>query len=161
MKFEELRNADELRKEFIEILKQFDKDMNEYQTDVYLYVDDDGNGSLHLFVNVGGNSWLNDDHYVLYIDHQHNESILDFFVSEEDIAECIGISLDALKAEAADSLDCDPEDIDCYLLSRYAEEKHYDALHAAYCEYLEENVDYEEKADLAIDRFDMENGGAS
>ena len=63
--FGSLRNADELRDEFIEILKQFDKDLNEYQTDVYLYVDENNNGEWYLFTNVGGNSWLNDDHITM------------------------------------------------------------------------------------------------
>ncbi len=110
--FGSLRNADELRDEFIEILKQFDKDLNEYQTDVYLYVDENNNGEWYLFVNVGGNSWLDDDHITVYSDKPHYNDIFDYFDDERYIADVLGMSLSDLIAEVYASVDQDWYDID-------------------------------------------------
>ena len=73
--FYDLTNADDIRNELISYLKYFDKECNQYQTDLYLYVNsEDNTGSLYEFTNVGGNSWLNDDHYVLYKDAPHYQT---------------------------------------------------------------------------------------
>lgn len=37
-----------------------------YQEDIYLYIDDNGAGRVELYTNVGGNSWLDDDHVAAY-----------------------------------------------------------------------------------------------
>ena len=90
--FYDLTNADELRDELISYLKYFDKEENKYQTDLYLYVDTETNtGTLYEFVNVGGNSWLNDDHYILYIDKPHYETWEDIygFESKEEYDEFV------------------------------------------------------------------------
>lgn len=93
--FYDLVNANELKDELMELIKSYEFEKNEYQTDVYLYVDEETNtGSLYEFVNIGGNSWLNDDHYVLYIDKQHHESIWDFYMSGDDLAELVGLNPD-------------------------------------------------------------------
>lgn len=103
----DLSNADELRDELIIMLKEFDKSGNQYQTDVYLYVDTEMNtGSLYEFVNVGGNSWLNDDHYILYIDKPHYETWEDMigFESEEEWNEFVDNDPNNYYPEKADEI---------------------------------------------------------
>ena len=107
--FYELANADELRDELISYLKYFNKEENKYQTDLYLYVDTETNtGSLYEFVNVGGNSWLNDDHYTLYIDKPHyvtwEDAACDGFESEEDYFEYVDEDPDNYYPEKADEI---------------------------------------------------------
>lgn len=77
-----------------DLLMGFDKDMSNYQTDVYLYIDKaSGYAYLEPFVNVGGTSWLNDDHITIYSDKPHEEDVLDRFETINDIAEAIGINV--------------------------------------------------------------------
>jgi len=102
--FWDLKNADELFDEIIEKLKQFDKDQNQYDTDVYLYVNDDMTGYLEDFVNVGGNSWLDDDHYTLWTDKQRYTDWSDFWQTEGEIADALDMTLDELCQEVADYL---------------------------------------------------------
>lgn len=108
--FYDLNNAEELKDEIIQKLKQFDKDQNSYQTDVYLYVDDNMNGTLEDFTNVGGNSWLDDDHYVLFTDKQSYEDWTDFWDDEDDIADALGMTTDELKQLALDYANRDEDD---------------------------------------------------
>ena len=62
-----IKNREEIVDKLVDMLVQFDKDCNSYQTDVYLYYDKENQSAeLDTFVNVGGNSWLNDDHYTIY-----------------------------------------------------------------------------------------------
>ena len=61
------------------MLLSFDLELYPFQTDVYLYLSEDyADPALSLitlddFTNVSGNSWRNDDHFVLYSDMPHNE----------------------------------------------------------------------------------------
>lgn len=62
----ELKNYDELIPQIARMMLEHDKAHTCYQEDIYLYVDENGTGTLKLFQNVGGNSWLDDDHYTLH-----------------------------------------------------------------------------------------------
>ena len=84
-----LRNEDEIISQLEEILKKNDIEMPQYQEDIYLYIDENGIGTLETFTNVGGNSWLNDDHYTVYSMPQHYEAIIDTFQSIDEIADAI------------------------------------------------------------------------
>lgn len=160
--FDELRNSEELREEFVEMLKQFDKDQNNYQTDVYLYVDDNMNGTLDTFTNVGGNSWLNDDHYVLYTDKEHYEDWSDFFQTEAEIAEALGMTeeklilrtLDYMKKEYG-SDDYEIDDVTYEEIREYVEDTGLvDKLNELENEYIDDNTsDYYDKADEIIRGF--------
>jgi hypothetical protein len=113
--FWDLRNADELYDEIIDKLKQFDKDENQYDTDVYLYVDDNMVGELYDFTNVGGNSWLDDDHYVLWTDKQrYDTGWSHYFTNEYEIADALGIPLDQLKQEVLDNMNREYDEKDWY-----------------------------------------------
>lgn len=158
--FYDLTNADELRDEFIEKLKQFDKDCNPYDTDVYLYVHDDGSGELYDFTNVGGNSWLDDDHYVLYTDKQHYNDYLDWYQDENEIADALGMELDELQEEALVALDMQDDywideigysEIVEYIKTR---DDYKEILYKAFCDLIDDmSYEYEEKADEIIDGF--------
>ena len=58
----ELKNEDAVIELIAEAMMEHDVSCCKYQEDVYLYIDDSGIGSISIFPNVGGNSWLDDDH---------------------------------------------------------------------------------------------------
>lgn len=161
--FYDLKNADALRDEFINMLINFDKRANPYNTDVYLYVDEDTNtGELYEFVNVGGNSWLDDDHYTLYTDKQHNEDVFDFFTEESEIADALNMTLDDLKKEALVALDMQDDywidEIGYSEIRQYVKdnEEYMDILLDAYDDAIDDMYpDYAEKADDLIDYFNQ------
>lgn len=67
-----INNREEIVEKLAEMLVSFAKARNLYQTDVYLYYDvATCTASLGTYDNIGGNSWLDDDHYTIYIDHPH------------------------------------------------------------------------------------------
>lgn len=72
-----LKNYDEVRETLIETIADLETRKNRYQTDIYLYIDENGRGTIDTFANVGGNSWLNDDHITIYTDREHYETKLD------------------------------------------------------------------------------------
>lgn len=73
MKTEEMiKNYDEIADELAEMLKNYALAQNEFQTDVYLYVKEDGTAELDEYTNVGGNSWKDDDHITIYSDMSHS-----------------------------------------------------------------------------------------
>jgi hypothetical protein len=160
--FYDLKNADALRDEFVDMLMNFDKRLNEYQTDVYLYVNEDGTGELYEFTNVGGNSWLDDDHYTLYSDKQHYEDVLDWYQDEYEIAEALGKTEDELKEEALVALDLQDDywidEIGYKEVKEYVEtnEEYMDILYDVYDDAIDDMwSDYEEKADAIIDYFNQ------
>ena len=68
-----INNYEDVCSKLVDTLCTLDAEASDFQTDIYLYVDDDGNGTIDTYVNVGGNSWLNDDHITLYADKPHHE----------------------------------------------------------------------------------------
>ena len=99
-----IKNKDALIEAMADLLMQYDKDLNKYQTDVYLYLDGEGNGTLDEFVNVGGNSWKNDDHITIYRDHEHYDTMFDWYTEAEDLAWGIGKEWDDLRNEVVEWL---------------------------------------------------------
>ena len=69
---EMIKNYDEIADELAEMLKNYALAQNEFQTDVYLYVKEDGTAELDEYTNVGGNSWKDDDHITIYSDMSHS-----------------------------------------------------------------------------------------
>ena len=132
-----LRNRDEIVDELAEMLVQFAIDCNKYNTDVYLYVDENGYGSLDTFVNVGGNSWLDDDHYTIYTDRQHNESKYDSYDIPE-LAEAVGLSEEELIRQTAMALDIDEEDVEWADVVEYIDDN--DSLRARFAKSFEKLV---------------------
>lgn len=88
-----LKNAQELKAELRETLIRFAIDCNSYQTDVYLYIDEKSQtGELYNFQNIGGNSWLEDDHITVYTDHASTEDFYDVFNDISEVAESVGMT---------------------------------------------------------------------
>lgn len=103
--WDELKNAQELKDELKETLIRFMIDINTYDTDVYLYIDEESmTGELYEFLNVVGNSWLDDDHITIYTDHQHNEGFYDDFNNIDELAESVGMSTAELMIKALERL---------------------------------------------------------
>lgn len=89
---EDVININDLVSELAEILRKFEIDLNTYQTDVYFYYDPDTKmGRLETFINVGGNSWINDDHITIYRDPPH-DNIYDYFNDISEFADALEIS---------------------------------------------------------------------
>lgn len=97
---EDVININELVSELAVILRKFEIDLNPYQTDVYFYYDADAKiGRLETFINVGGHSWLNDDHVTIYSDEPHYMNVYDYFDSVLEFADALEISKnDLIKA---------------------------------------------------------------
>lgn len=66
-----IKNVCELLDTLTERLMKDAIDCCNYQIDLYLYVDDQGNARIEDFINVGGNSWMQDDHYCLHTLREH------------------------------------------------------------------------------------------
>lgn len=68
----ELKNRAEIVAELAKMLREFDLELNPYDTDVYLYYDETKKtAELDTFVNPSGSSWLDDDHDTIYTDHEY------------------------------------------------------------------------------------------
>lgn len=90
---EDVININNLVSEFAVILRKFEIDLNPYQTDVYFYYDPNTKiGRLETFVNVGGNSWINDDHITIYRDLPHYDDVYDYFNDISEFADALEIS---------------------------------------------------------------------
>ena len=121
----ELKNRAEIVEQLTEILIQFAKDCNGYQTDVYLYYDEETQtAKLDTFINVGGNSWLDDDHYTIYYDSEHYEDWSDYYCNDGDFAWGLDMDKDDFRKEVIEFLDLDEEEKEDYEPS-YLDEYNY------------------------------------
>lgn len=92
-----INNREEIVEQLTEMLIDFAKARRLYQTDVYLYYDvATCTASLDTYDNIGGNGWLDDTHFTIYIDRPHysdeecddeciDEAYQDFYCSAERI----------------------------------------------------------------------------
>lgn len=96
-----LKNYDDLIPQIARMMLDHDKAHTGYQDDIYLYVDADGNGRLKTFVNVGGNSWLDDDHYTLRCMKECYTDWTDTFQEISSIADALGWTVRTLRERAA------------------------------------------------------------
>ena len=105
MYWDEIKNAKELRAELREMLIGFMIDANRYDTDVYLYLDEEtSTGELYGFTNVGGTDWLDDDHITLYTDKEHYEGAYDVYNNISELAESVGMSTEEIMIKALERL---------------------------------------------------------
>lgn len=109
-----ISNYEEILEQLTKKLIEFDKRKNKYQTDVYMYIDEDTKkAELDEFVNVGGNSWLNDDHITIYSDREHYDDDSIFLMyggSVQSLAEELGISEEQLLKQTREFCHYDEED---------------------------------------------------
>lgn len=97
-----IQNWTDLVSALADRMLQADIDCNRYQTDIYLYVHEDGSWELEDFVNVGGNSWLDDNHITVWRDKEHLEDWTDWYQTIRDFADTLGVAEDALKQTVLD-----------------------------------------------------------
>jgi hypothetical protein len=90
---EDVININDLVSELAVILRKFEIDLNPYQTDVYFYYDSDTKiGRLETFINVGGHSWINDNHVIIYRDLPNYDDVYDYFNDISEFADALEIS---------------------------------------------------------------------
>lgn len=93
-----INNYDAIIEELTTMLLNLDVDQNDFQIDIYIYVRDDGDAYLYQFENPGGNSWLNDDHIILYEDKPHYDDYYEGFYEYDEDGELIPYSDEDLRA---------------------------------------------------------------
>lgn len=152
----EITNRDSVINELASILQRLDKELRKYQTDIYAYAKEDGTVELYEFVNIGGNSWLNDDHTTIYKDGPRYVGKIDFFTTVEELADAVGLTVEKLTAEAKSFYDLDDDDrISTQDVYQYVAETYDDKIDEAF-DALDFDVDYSERAEEIIS--DYENG---
>lgn len=161
----EIKNREEIVEQLTKILMGFAKDLNKYQTDVYLYYDEEAQtAKLDTFVNVGGNSWLNDDHYTIYRDSEHFDDWTDYYTESSDFAWGLDMEWKDLETEVKDYLELDEDekegykveyvDVRDYVKSR---EDYRDKLISVYESYIDETeAEYAEEAERIIAEWEEE-----
>ena len=157
-----IKNREEIIDKLVDMLVQFDKDCNSYQTDVYLYYDEENQtAELDTFVNVGGNSWLNDDHYTIYSDKEHFETFWNWYQDSCEFAAALEMTNTEFEYEVRHYLNIDTDiEIDWRYCRDYLKtnEQYVEILQAAYNDYIDEiRSDYVEKAEDIIERFCVDN----
>lgn len=161
----ELKNREELVEQLTEMLMDFAKDCNQYQTDIYLYYDDETQtATLDTFVNVGGNSWLDDDHYTIFRDTEHYESWSDYYCNDGDFAWGLDMSNEEFEKEVIKYLNLDDDEKEDYRIERIdaynyiiSREDYMDKLIEVYKESIDENrADYVEQAERIISAWEEE-----
>ena len=162
-----IKNRETIVEQLTAMLMQFDKDANTfYQTDVYLYYNaENQEATLDTFVNVGGNSWLDDDHYTIYTDKEHyDDGIWSWYQSEEELAMFLEIPLWKLRDEVIAYQKLDADEAEDYNLT-YSDAAEYiktrddyvEKLTNGYFDYIDENEsDFVEKANWILDEFEKE-----
>lgn len=143
-----IENTEEVRQRLIRMLMDDARDMCRYQRDIYMYIDDEGHAQLEWFINVGGNSWINDDHILLYRCREHYEGIEDSIDGISHLADIICMSADELIDHVSEDIEIDRDDVDfddCY---RWAFE-HFDGIISEWYDTCIEDAasDYADQAD--------------
>lgn len=158
---EDIININDLVSELAVILRKFEIDLNPYQTDVYFYYDPDTKiGRLETFINVGGHSWLNDDHVTIYSDEPHYMNVYDYFDSVLEFADALEISKnDLIKAvrkfkDFGINFPVDRRNIIDYIKS---DDKLVDKITAFYISYYVDdyNVEFLSKAQEILSRIEI------
>lgn len=94
-KISEIKNIDEVKTKIVELLS--DHECVGYQEDIYLYIDEEGNGHVDTFMNISGNSWLADDHvasYPMKPDYDTRaDRLIVWYGGPEELAEYVGVTI--------------------------------------------------------------------
>lgn len=143
-----LTNREEVVDKIAEIIANHRFTAPDYQVDIYLYVDNGSNGRVSTFVNVGGNSWLDDDHYTVHSMTQYHadELVKDYYRDGgiESLAWAVELEESALVEEVGSSSYGDVFD--------YVYEKYNDKLKD---DYLSDNPDdLREEAEIIIELWE-------
>lgn len=157
-KITEITNREEIVERIAELLMQFDKNLNGYSTDVYLYIDEEtGTATLDTFVNVGGNSWRNDDGIVIYTDKEHFDSMYDYYCNDGEFADALCMEHAELQKETLryfiDEGETEDYKPDWHEIREYIEtrEDYVEKLTECYYDYIESiRSDYIKRAEEIV-----------
>lgn len=156
-----IKNRNAIIEQLADMICQFDVEHTGYQEDVYLYIDKDGNATLDTFVNVGGNSWRNDDHYTIYRKpewYNGKISVSEMFNDIDDIAMALDTTSEELIKEAAEYFEEDIDYIGYPEVSQYVVETNYEEVEQAYVDSLSDyKCEYLMQAEQIIEQFEDEN----
>lgn len=65
--YKEIRNKDDVKEKLINMIINIESEHRRFQTDIYAYYESvTGNVRLEEYVNIGGNSYRADNHYVIW-----------------------------------------------------------------------------------------------
>ena len=154
-----ISNRDELVHNLANLIAENESLLLPYQIDIYAYLDKEtGIVTLDEFTNVGGNSWLDDDHYTIYVVNQSCDKPSEFFERASDMADVIGMDIDALRAATAEDIDCDIDDLDDADVKYYIEQHYDDEITQSFrAWYMKEFADqFREKAEEAVAEYESE-----
>lgn len=84
-------NYREIVADLMHMIAKLEAEKNAYQTDIYMYVDERGHATLDTYINIGGNSWRDDDHILVWEDRPHYEDPADWAASltTDEIADAL------------------------------------------------------------------------
>lgn len=157
-----IENTEEIRQRLTEMLMEDAKEMCGYQRDIYMYIDDNGRASLEWFINVGGNSWLDDDHIRLHVCREHYEGIEDSIEDTKMLAEIIDMTDAELADHVSEDMEIDREDVDYDDCFRWAFASYADQIHEWYDDCIEDaRSDYANQADEILrdhNRYQLDCG---
>ena len=133
----EIKNRAEIIEQLTAMLMQCDKNMQNYQVDIYLYYDKGSQtASLDTFENVGGRSWRNDDGEVIYHCFGDIKQWVDYYTEIGSIADGLDIPCDQLLDETAEYAGINIDDKD---------EDEDSVEYIDVWEYINSRVDYTDK----------------
>lgn len=155
-KIESLSNYDEIVKSVATAMFNHDAECCRVNEDLWIRVNEDGTGKVlegnyhhcdgYIFVKtLFGTEDDQVEEYVKYSDSP-----------VADLADILGMDYDELMAKATEAAGIDPDDADYHTAVDYVREtpELFDKVKAAYIDWLEGAVDYEEKATLCLDQVD-------
>ncbi|MBQ5320284.1 MAG: hypothetical protein J6K17_14430 [Oscillospiraceae bacterium] len=163
-----IKNREQVVDELTDMLVNFEKELNAYDTDVYAYFNTETKEvTLDTFVNPGGNSWLNDNSDTIYTDKQHNNSIFDSYDNEGDLLaaatnenkEKSEAIMNEIKKQIAEDEDIDIEDVSVsyFDIRDYIEnnDELMENLSNAYSDLIDEmRPEYAEQAENIVDKYE-------
>lgn len=159
----QLRNHEEVLDLLVTMLRDFDKNRCDYQRDIYLYVDNYGKGTIDYFNNVGGNSWLDDKHYLLTTVKSNIVFDIDaiFNYDAEQLCDTINKTVLEVKQEIYDNdtnnLYYDVEDVEDIDIFSYVCAKYDDIIDTVVDEYIDNSDQYCYMAENILDKFYDDN----
>lgn len=159
-----LNNREAVKEELIQILTEtyIDKIVNntyvDTDIDIYLYIDNEGNGTLDTFINPGSNSWKNDDHVTIHTIGRCLD-IWEQVPSIDDICNVLEINQTELKNKVKATLDPDTAEFIEYSDIREYIENDNDLMNKLKSE-IEYSIRHEweipEEAENILDRWENE-----
>lgn len=152
-----LKNHDAIVEELAEAIMNFDKERcTHYETDVYMYIENES-AKLSFFQNVGGNSWIPDEHFTIYTDKWVDGDLFSQIDdSERFISDALEMTTDEVRAETAKYFEVDIDEIDVSDVEKWAEENYSQKLTDFFNEfYIDEyRAEYLERAEIIICDFE-------